>query len=94
MDDIPDWAWDHAKRMIDAQPDCGPGWAKRLAPIGVVRAFARYIAEHEKPPVDPLLAEAAMIAEKHGQPIGTPASAAMAVALAALRRGIELGKSA
>ena len=89
MDDIPDWAWDRAKRMIDGQPNTGPGWAKSLAPIGAVRAFARYIAEHEEPPVDPLLIEAEQIVDKH-----TYTHDGLRYAVAeALRRGIEIGRA-
>lgn len=66
----------------------------------ILLAFARYIAAHEEPPVDPLLNEARkLIAESNVfrtnnqmQAIldGHAGTLQVSIALAALRRGIEL----
>lgn len=49
-DDIPQWAIERAKALQAA--------SKRPGLTPVMHTFARYIAEHEEPPVDPLLIEA------------------------------------
>ena len=97
MDDIPGWAFTRADALVGTEGQV----------IGSGRiAFARYIFEHEKPPVDPLLIEAREIVKStltesshkrcncraeidagewdKGQKIRA--------SLAALHRGIELGK--
>lgn len=70
-------------------------------------AFARYIAEHEEPPVDPLLIEARQVAVEtlalhaNHSPITAreiregnwDKQPIVQAPLAALRRGIEIGKS-
>jgi hypothetical protein len=48
MADIPQWAKERAIELADAED-----WEKVPA---LATAFARYIAEHEDPPVDPLVA--------------------------------------
>lgn len=60
-DDIPQWA---LERAVDkAAAECGPHESiydrelVRAQPH--TRAFARYIAEHEEPPVDPLTVKTA-----------------------------------
>lgn len=63
-------------------------------------AFARYIAEHEEPPFDPLLIEAREIAATHRSAWADEfrsgkydeTSTEIPVALTALRRGIELAR--
>lgn len=50
-DDIPGWAVDRVQEML--RGDWGSGCH---ASSSVVQTFARYIAEHEEPPVDPLVA--------------------------------------
>ena len=75
MDDIPQWACDSADE----------GAVKH----GYRYALAAHIFKHEKPPVDPLEAEATAIYNMWTHyDIGTVRTAVMA----ALRRGIELGK--
>lgn len=96
MSDIPEWA---VKRATDLTSEAmrDGSWL----PIGghASAAFARYIAEHEEPPVDPLLIEAREIGATH-----CPESAdafrdglrdghsSVKAILAALKRGMELGK--
>lgn len=60
MDKVPEWAIERALKYIGVggQPVCH-----------VVKAFARYIAEHEDPPADPL--EEAFADAFEGLPIGT-----------------------
>lgn len=77
----------------------------RSTPLSMENTFARYIAEHEEAPVDPLLIEAREIVAKGW---GEGAGAVLAdecrqglqdndsevrMALAGLRRGIEIGKA-
>jgi len=59
MSDIPEWAVKRATDLTSEAMKDG-SWL----PIGghASAAFARYIAEHEEPPVDPLLIEAREIA--------------------------------
>jgi len=58
----------------------------------VMEHFARYIAQHEDPPLDPLLAEAQKIV---AEILGTKTDNHWAVVtvLTALRRGVEIGKA-
>ncbi|WP_324695442.1 hypothetical protein [Novosphingobium sp. RL4] len=68
-------------------------------------AFARYIAEHEEAPVDPLLIEArALVAARYNDSFGAEHKAATLAGeddssepirncLIALRRGIEIGRA-
>lgn len=49
-DEIPQWALKRAYDLIDREPFDTLG---RVFDRSVARAFARYIAEHEEPPVDP-----------------------------------------
>lgn len=94
----PYWAIEKARQKQESEvlmkdPPCGP----------LLRAFARYIAEHEEAPVDPLVLEARTLVEctihwspqtdRNLQAGKNDASNEMKVALAALRRGIEIGKS-
>jgi hypothetical protein len=114
MSDIPEWAVKRANDLTSEAMKDG-SWL----PIGghASAAFARYIAEHEEPPVDPLLIEARkLFAEDHrnglialAHPLGSCILKSGAGEdlilegnydhrrevsryLAALRRGIELGK--
>lgn len=100
MSDIPEWAVKRANDLTSEAMKDG-SWL----PIGghASAAFARYIAEHEEPPVDPLLIEARELAAQErersfrgertpeeyrsGAADGTPV---MRLALAALKRGMEL----
>lgn len=102
----PDWAFDRVKQILDSE--YGAGWYMRAMPSGGAKAFARYIAEHEEAPVDPLLIEAREIVaswyEAHPDKVynsNTPEKIRSGEyddrpeteqALAALRRGIELAR--
>lgn len=106
--DIPDWAMIKAHDL--AYPD-DVDWSDErkldhMVSVSSDKAFARYIAEHEEPPVDPLLIEARGILAAHGEAMDYVDSHAaayregagddreeMTIALAALRRGIELGEA-
>lgn len=97
-DDIPQWAIDRARQLSTVV-------LREQSPTGEVlpgsfdgrnvcaTAFARYIAEHEEPPVDPLHKEACKLIEdwynapRHGPNI------CINFALLALKRGIEIGES-
>ena len=105
-DDIPQWAKDRAvelsrsewsypgtRGIIRAEVFSNPSYPACIA-------FARYIAEHEEPPVDPLLIEAREIAAgfKHYEPEDVLAgqldhSVALQMTLAALKRGMELANA-
>lgn len=100
-DDIPTWAAARAHSLIAAEPE-GTLWS-----ASAEYAFARYIAEHEEPPVDPLLIEARKVlgdwadetwgsgsnfaAEYRNGVLNDDSNSRLA--LAALKRGIELGSS-
>jgi hypothetical protein len=107
--DVPEWAKRRAcelagkpwePRDIDVQQPSFAGHSAMLA-------FARYIAKHEEPPVDPLLIEAREIVkatlspDRHSRCNCREKIAAgewdegqkVQASLAALRRGIELGAS-
>lgn len=70
----------------------------------IINAFARYIEEHEPPPPDPLLDEAREVIARCQEAMGMANAAkaarmgkcdsqmSMRMTLAALRRGIELGR--
>ena len=70
----------------------------------IINAFARYIEEHEPPPPDPLLDEAREVIARCQEAMGMANAAkaarlgkcdtqmSMRITLAALRRGIELGR--
>lgn len=93
----------------DKTTEAPPVWAYTRA-YGLARcvsayeAFARYIAEHETAPVDPLLIEAREIVAKWCVSAGIPHNALavragddgfcceVQAALAALERGVEIGR--
>lgn len=54
-DEIPEWAAGRVSDLFGAEHD-GKGGEHAYTVLS--RAFARYIAAHEEPPVDPLLIEA------------------------------------
>lgn len=97
-DEIPQWAQDKAQRLTADEIDETSGLGAGLH--HAMTAFARYIAGHEEPPVDPLLIEAREIcASRDGVDAVQArsyrdgrhdAGGAVDTALAALRRGIEL----
>jgi hypothetical protein len=109
-DEIPYWALQRAAEL--ANREGGEVGAARgaytpdeLAYTYIGRTFARYIAQHEEPPVDPLLIEAREIAAKFFEENGTPIASGncragkmdsmplVRLTAEALRRGIELGKA-
>ncbi len=93
-DTIPDWAIERAKDLRDAGFQRGDK--------NYTHTFARYIAEHEEPPVDPLLIEAREIAARRAQAVGEEAwsrrylageydgAVGVQCALRGLKRGVEL----
>jgi hypothetical protein len=81
-EDVPQWALDRVAALCLVTRD-------QIAAFPWLRIFARYIAEHEEPPVDPLETLAKELADVWRK--GPPAKGEV-LALAALRRGIELGK--
>lgn len=98
-DEIPQWAWERLRELMGYKQDTEfRHW----------RGFdnlARYIVAHEQPPVDPLLVEAREIAatcdlsgmanwRKFCRAGHYDGGSEVSIALAALKRGIELGKGA
>jgi hypothetical protein len=62
-DDIPQWAKERAEKLANAEHSLADmGNATLLAHACYIAAFARYIAEHEEAPVDPLRARIENIA--------------------------------
>ncbi len=81
---------------------------ERVRHLPGIRALAEYIAEHEEAPVDPLLIEGRRLLSDYWRAKGNPIEKDIAddhllgvyddggdmlLVLAALRRGIELGKA-
>ena len=83
-DDIPDWAW----KRVDDQLDWGTATSAQRCDQARTIA-ARLVAAHEEEPVDPLVADAKDMAEEYYRNCET----AQALALRALRRGIEIGRA-
>lgn len=108
MSEIPQWAFERAAKLVNAEPGRGRGRydAAGMAVYDAGRALARYISEHEEPPVDPLVLEMRTIASipPWGNSVGHRAQIISSgrgdhyfeaqLILAALRRGIEIGKEA
>lgn len=109
-DEIPQWALERAARIFSAAigQSCAASDAytpDELACTYIGRTFARYIAQHEEPPVDPLLIEAREIVARHEDSLGFDEDAkstragdidsleSVQFTLTGLRRGIELGKA-
>jgi hypothetical protein len=84
---IPQWALDRAWKLIQ-QTEPALSFSKEPAKAWMF-AFARYIAEHEEPPVDPLEEKL----EKEADRFMRVDQPTRYIVLAALRRGIEIGKS-
>lgn len=105
MSDIPEWAKERVRQMIGRE-EVEDLHEPAKETIG--RAFARYIAEHEGPPVDPLLIEAREIAAvavegAPGRFTFPPKSyregerddePGVKAIIAALKRGMELAREA
>lgn len=97
MKGIPQWAKERVVELTNAD-------GEEPLSLGIMEyrhalAFARYIAAHEEPPVDPLhqIAREIVAAHypEHGPEVlegGYDSSRRITVAEAALRRGIELAK--
>ena len=61
-EDIPQWAKDRARELVPIEPRL------MITMADVADAFARYIAAHEQPPVDPDVLEARqLIADVYGR---------------------------
>lgn len=84
----PDWAYDRVEELYSDFYMRGSG----LESNTMKGAFAAYIAEHEKPPVDPLLVEARGIIAGRIFESSFDADQSEAIAYDALKRGIEIGK--
>lgn len=109
MSDVPDWAIDKAISLLNSgrSDDCGLWGNGDLTDTATgLPQFAAYIASKEDAPVDPLVLEAREIAAKYFEAMGSESVAqehreglydkddeAQEIAMAALRRGIELGKA-
>lgn len=105
-DEIPQWAVKEAlKRSNLFNSPCLVAKNKDMAWSKAVNAFASYIAQHEEPPVDPLLIEAREIVAKYFDERGNSRVAktcrsgdcdttgTLQMTIEGLRRGIELGKA-
>jgi hypothetical protein len=107
-DDIPQWALERAAERVMAEPGKGGHYdVHGIAAYDAGRAFARYIAEHEEPPVDPLLVEAREVAAQWFESMRQGRSEQseltrrgeddnsfwVQIALAALERGMELARA-
>lgn len=104
-DEIPQWALERAAEL--ANKEMGEDYLSPTSIAGtyVGTALARYIAQHEEPPVGPMLIEARELAAKHYEQVGSYILAdatrsgerdslgLIKVIAEALRRGIELGKA-
>lgn len=79
MDEIPDWVADRIAELSRGTTT----WT----------AFARYIAQHEEPPVDPLFAEMEDLVSGHAVwDTDRDHDHAIDLAFIALKRGIAIGK--
>lgn len=101
-DEIPEWAMNKAEALVRDLRDPSIFWMDRHR-----NAFARYIAEHEEPPVDPVIREARQICADELSRRGSERAAReylagyydqcngpnMSIAVAALKRGMELAKT-
>lgn len=97
VENVPEWARERAAVLMRAdRGDSRLWWAYQTA-------FARYIAAHEEPPVDPLRKEAKRLVLADGTArtarqtdaikSGNAGHDKIELALAALRRGMELATS-
>jgi len=109
-DEIPQWALERAAELANKEGGEVGAASDAYTPDGVActyigRTFARYIAQHEELPVDPLLSEAREIVARHADSLGFDEDAkstragdidsleSVQFTLTGLRRGIELGKA-
>lgn len=103
-EEIPQWALERAAELADKEAGGNRFSADYVADLYLGQAFAHYIARHEEPPVDPLLEEARKFAAEHYKRLKCfnqarrclegkcDQNSQIKTILAALRRGIELGK--
>lgn len=54
--EVPEWARKKARELLDAGDPRGIGYGHKQLAAWIETTFARYIAAHEQPPVDPLRA--------------------------------------
>lgn len=105
-DEIPQWALERAAELANKEAGVTGGFtAAYMTEADLGRTFASYIAQHEEPPVDPLLIEAREIVARHEDSLGFDEDAkstragdvdsceSVQFTLTGLRRGIELGKA-
>lgn len=104
-DEIPQWALERAAELANKEAGVAGFTAAYMTEADLGRAFASYIAQHEEPPVDPLLIEAREIVARHEDSLGFDEDAkstragdvdsceSVQFTLTGLRRGIELGKA-
>jgi hypothetical protein len=100
-DEIPQWAKVRAEALVTERVDEEHYYSDSC---GACAALAAYIAAHEEEPVDPLLIEARQLAARCARERGDPQNEewclgggaddapVVQVALAALRRGMELAR--
>lgn len=88
---IPQWAKERACELANAESLSVAGRIWGMTDTAVV-AFARYIAAHEEPPVDPLVEEAQRIADFNRINLSAQPRVEDAL-LRALRRGMELARA-
>lgn len=88
----PDWAIQKACDLLGLDTRTVGERDRLTRGSGYVHAFARYIAEHEEAPVDPLLDEVQSIADEQGLNLSAMPRVETALYLA-LRRGMELAQS-
>lgn len=93
-DDVPQWALERAARLTNnmdgSHYSADAVRAQCIRGYSLGEAFARYIAEHEEPPVDPLKVVEDELYENW---LSGPGVGARDIIQAALRRGIELARS-
>jgi hypothetical protein len=84
-EDVPQWALDRVAALCLVTRD-------QIATFQWLRIFARYIAEHEEPPVDPLEEIITVERNKIVEECVYTYDGLRTAVNRALRRGIELGK--
>lgn len=99
--DIPEFAKQRVCGLVNATLGWNRWGVTEVEDSATLRTFARYIAAHEEPPVDPLLAEARKIAANQFKGSSTEVNISIGNhdheslvqgCLTALKRGIEIGK--
>lgn len=90
--DLPRWALDRVEQ--EAGPRPRPECIPEDETIIIARAFARYIAQHEQPPVDPdvIAVREIMAASRHDGNVLSDGHPLFQAALTAYRKHKEAGK--